>query len=195
MNWLKHFLNIRFPQIRTPEQRVSSFIINMRWLEFEQYISRLLQKVGYNQVIVTGRDGPDGGKDIVIQHADKRYLVQCKHWTQELVTVRLLREFYAVMTENGASGGYFVTLLGFTPAARDYVKNKPIKLVTLPTLVDWHRLIETNKATLKTVEIHDPQAPRCAAGILKKKRTGAKGDFWGCGEWPMCACKEVNHGK
>jgi restriction system protein len=105
------------------------------------------------------------------------------------VGVSLVREFYAVMVENGAQGGYFVTLRGFTPAAIEYASNKAIKLVDLNILVQWHRLVETRRVSLKAVEVEDPQAPRCESGVMKVKRTGPKGVFWGCGMWPKCLCK------
>lgn len=174
----------------SPEKRLRRRLIRLNWSDFEIYITEMFTRYGYYKAYRTGRDGPDGGKDVVIEHHDKRYLVQCKHWTRDQVGITLLREFYAVILENGADGGYFVTLAGYTLPALKYASNKPIRLISLDTLIDWERQSQLALMDLAEIEIHDPLTPRCNAGVMKVKREARTGYFWGCGEWPECYCRK-----
>lgn len=178
--------------ILTPsqEKRFRRKLLRMKWSRFEIYVTDMFTRYGYDKAYRTGRDGPDGGKDVVIEHEDKRYLVQCKHWTHEQVGVALVREFYAVIVENGAAGGYFITLSGYTIPAMKYARNKPIRLISLDDLVIWEGLVCNNASILPEIQINDPQAPRCKSGVMKVKRAGKTGTFWGCGEWPECYCRK-----
>lgn len=183
---IKYIYSLLVP---TPEDRLRRKLIDMRWFDFEEYTADMFGRFGYSHVRRTGRDGPDGGKDVVIEHGDKRYLVQCKHWTKEPVGITLLREFYAVLLENGANGGYFVTLAGYTQPARAYARNKEIRLVSMTTLIYWEKLHRLGNMSLDRIEINNPCAPRCKSGVLKVRRNSQRGPFWGCGEWPDCYCK------
>lgn len=190
MRWLLNLIQSYLKSLEpTPEALLRQHLIGLSWSNFENYVANMFHQYGYDRVYRTGRDGPDGGKDVVIEHQDKRYLVQCKHWTQEQVGITLLREFYAVMVENGADGGYFVTMAGYTEPAITYANNKAIRLVSLNTLLYWEQLARQGQMVLSKIEIKDPQAPRCDSGVMKVRKKGPHGSFWGCGEWPECYCK------
>lgn len=191
MRWLKTLIQfVRKALAPDPEAHIRRMLYSMRWSDFEIYITDMFHRFGYADVKRTGFDGPDGGKDVVIEHHGKRYLVQCKHWTRDLVGVTLLREFYAVMVENGADGGYFITMAGFTNPAQEYAGNKPIKLVNVNTLLSWEVLAKQNKMTLSKIKIRDPLTPRCESGVMRVWKQGPYGSFWGCGVWPECYCRD-----
>ena len=65
MRWLKKLL-CWCGLHEHPEKRIASYINAMRWYEFEHYVGSVFKRMGYHRVVITGRDGPDGGKDLVI---------------------------------------------------------------------------------------------------------------------------------
>ena len=74
MRWFKKILSRYWPQ-ETPEERIASFIRTLRWYEFERYVGSIFTRMGYHRVVITGKNGPDGGKDLVIYHQNQRFLV------------------------------------------------------------------------------------------------------------------------
>jgi restriction system protein len=91
----------------------------MSWRDFEKLVGEAFRQNGFH-VVEQGGSSPDGGVDLVLTKAEERYLVQCKHWRNEQVGVKVVRELNGVITAQGARGGFVVTATRFTREAREF---------------------------------------------------------------------------
>jgi Restriction endonuclease len=83
------------------EARTGRDIASISWHEFERLVGEGFRQRGF-KVTERGGASPDGGVDLELTRADKRYLVQCKHWRVRQVGVTVIRELCGVMaTEKG----------------------------------------------------------------------------------------------
>ena len=75
----------------------------MSWLQFEDLVAAMYQSKGYD---VEPRGGlrPDGGIDLIVRKGHLHWIVQCKHYRDDSVGVRALRELLGVVTAAGAAG-------------------------------------------------------------------------------------------
>ena len=101
--------------------------------DFEQFCRALLLAMGYQDVHVQGGPG-DNGVDLVMRHHDARVIAQCKRY-QGNVGAAAVREFYGSLIHAAAQHGYLLTTGGFTAAAQEWTRGKPIDLVDGPQLV------------------------------------------------------------
>ena len=171
----------------------------MGWENFELLTGEVFRRKGYEVELTTGL-GADGGKDLVLRKDGKLVLVQCKNLSLDnRVTAAQMRDFFGLLTAEGATGGYFVTTGYFSADAQKFAAAKPIKLleradverlikeVSKPgeNLCNVSSWIDTFAAGAKIV---DPLCPRCDQPM--KLRRGALGRlFWGCAEFPRCKGK------
>src|SRR5712691_5656254 len=63
--------------------------------QFEESVGEAYRRAGY-QVRHTGRSGPDGGIDLVLEK-DGTWLVQCKNWKNYKVGVKEVRELFGLV--------------------------------------------------------------------------------------------------
>lgn len=105
----------------------------MTWQEFEHYCAYYFELSGF-AVKMCGLGGADGGIDLIIRKKGKRYVVQCKHWKAR-VGVGTVREMFGVMAAERFDGVYIVSINGYTKAARDWARGKPIKLLSHDHLI------------------------------------------------------------
>jgi restriction system protein len=80
---------------------------------------------------VTKRGGaePDGGIDLVLTRGHERFLVQCKQWNAQSVSVSVVRELHGAMTAEGAVGGFAVTLGAFSVDSKRFASGRNIELI------------------------------------------------------------------
>ena len=76
-------------------------------------------------------DLPDGGVDFEVAQRGKTWLVQVKHWRQE-VTVKEARELWGIVASEGAAGGILIGTSGFTAATREFASGKDLTLLDGP---------------------------------------------------------------
>jgi restriction system protein len=115
--------------------------------EFEELLAEAYRRQGY-AVKENFSLGPDGGVDLWLQKGAALYLVQCKHWKDYKVGVKVVREMYGVMTAERASGVFIVTSGIFTQEAKNFATGRPIDLVEGHHLVNFIRNVQEarNKA-------------------------------------------------
>jgi restriction system protein len=163
----------------------------MSWQQFEELVGEAYRRAGY-QVRHTGRSGPDGGIDLVLEK-DGKWLVQCKHWKNYKVGVKEVRELYGLVHAEHAQGGILVTVGAFTPEVRDFAEGKPLRLVDGPALVAFVRDVQLARADARLPARPDaptpPRCPSCARPMIL--RTAHRGpsagrQFWGCPGYPTC---------
>lgn len=171
-----------------------SALYSMSWADFERLVGEHFRRKGF-QVSREGGNGPDGGIDLILRRGGEIYLVQCKQWRANKVGVESVREFYGVMSVQGAAGGYFVTAGEFTDEAKSFAKGLNLELIDghrLRAMIDTAGNPANTPASVTSTpppRSSNPVCPQCGAPM--KKRTAHKGhnigkEFWGCSAYPQC---------
>ena len=112
-------------------------LFEMDPIEFEELIAELFRARGY-RVMTTARSG-DAGVDVVAEDLDPvtggRIVIQAKRY-RSTVSPTAVRDLDSTVRHHGAIKGILVTTAGFGPGSYDYIRNKPLSLVTGPQLVE-----------------------------------------------------------
>jgi len=157
------------------------------WREFEDLVGEAYRRQGY-AVTETGGGGADGGVDLILKRNGEKLLVQCKHWKNDKVGVKVVRELYGIVAAESASGGIVISSGTFTQEAKDFARDKPIDLLDGSLLLNL--IAEVQKTPAITIEkADDCICPACGSTmVLRTAKRGAKaGDkFWGCSTFPKC---------
>ncbi|MBM79447.1 MAG: hypothetical protein CMJ78_02485 [Planctomycetaceae bacterium] len=160
-------------------------------------MSEAFRRQGY-EVEHTGGGGPDGGVDHRLRRAGRRVLVQCKHWKNERVGVKIARELLGVVTSESADEGVLITSGSFTPETIQFASKNEITLIDGAALSKMIRAAqagrksEVNQPAFPTTESEGPQTPQCpncnSTMVLRTARKGANSgsQFWGCPSFPNC---------
>ncbi|WP_406279465.1 restriction endonuclease [Embleya sp. NBC_00896] len=105
-------------------------------IAFEDLIADLFQRMGM-QVETTARSG-DQGVDVVAVDSDPirggKIVVQVKRY-RNTVPPTAVRDLWGTVQHHGANKGLLVTTSGFGPGSHEFIRNKPLGLVTGPELV------------------------------------------------------------
>jgi restriction system protein len=177
----------------------------MNWQEFETLIAETYRRQGFT-VEETGGGGADGGIDLILRGKGHKAIVQCKHWRQRQVGVKVVREMYGVMTHEKADRVVIVTSGTYTQEAQDFAKGKTILLIDGKALAQHIREIKgtpeaaaivgaepaTSTAPKQVLSVQtrtEPTCPKCGAPMIKrtaKKGANAGNSFWGCSRYPEC---------
>jgi hypothetical protein len=109
----------------------------MKPINFEHRVAEMYSKLGCKKEI-TDKAAGDGGIDIILRKMGKKYLVQCKRYSEKnTIKVGVVRELMGVVASENADGGWVVTTSTFTKAAKDFAKkNKILKLIDSSDLMD-----------------------------------------------------------
>ena len=76
--------------------------------DFERMLSGAFRRRGYS-VSGRGSSEAEGGIDMALVRNNERFLVQCKQWRAQSVSVSVVRELCEAMAAEGAVGGFAVT--------------------------------------------------------------------------------------
>ena len=147
-------------------------------------------------------DEADGGVDFEIAKAGKTWLVQVKHWRQE-VGVDKARELWGLVADEGATGGVLVGTSGFTAAAREFAEGKDLRLIDGPEFLS----LRSQLATIRPTDVDDfdplvsvgfarylatiqpPACPTCGKPMIlvtRLENTAIGYQLWGCKSYPNC---------
>ena len=140
-------------------------IRRMSWHEFELLAAEAFRRSGY-AVEETGGAVADGGVDLVLYKDGEQTLVQCKHWRDRQVGVRVVRELYGVMHDQGATRGMVVCFGEFSQEAQDFAERNGIELMGGREL---HRLIHEVKSPAREAQ----DGERAKTGAVATKRSAA----------------------
>jgi len=106
---------------------------HMSGTDFEQWVADHFRKEGY-EVRMTKTTG-DHGVDLQLYKSNKLMgAVQCKNWDGS-VGESTVRDFYGSLISMKAPEGFIFAATSFTQQAKDFVHDKPIKLVDLEELI------------------------------------------------------------
>ena len=96
--------------------------------DFETLVAEGFRHRGF-LVTVRGGGESDGGIDLALARGNERFLVQCKQWSAQSVSVSVVRELHAVMAAEGAVGGFAVTSGTFSMDAKKFASGRNIDLI------------------------------------------------------------------
>lgn len=194
--WIKRTRSKRqFNRITRAADR-SQAIRALPWEVFERMTGEAFRRQGFT-VSETAK-GADGGVDLVLRRGGQHYLVQCKHWKANKVSVQIVRELYGVIMAQGANGGFVVTSGGFTREARRFAEQISVQLIGGATLSNWFAdqagtaisIDPPSCAAAIPAPVNSPDhCPKCRSpmAIRTVKRGAAAGsEFLGCTRYPAC---------
>ena len=178
------------PQQSAAEMQID--ISKMSWKQFEKLLVQVLTRFGF-QAEHTGRSGPDGGFDVrCTDSKGQTFLVQCKHWHEREVGVKVVREFLGVLVHEGVTNGLIVTSDLFTQDAKKFAVEKTLRLIDgekllkvmaeIPEYCDGEKL----RYRISHLEsaISSEERPQCAGRMIRKN--GRRGAFLSCERYPDC---------
>lgn len=170
--------------------------------EMEDVATELFRLQGY---VVTENKRPDledGGVDFEISKQGKMWLVQVKHWRQQ-VGVREARELWGLVASEGAAGGVLIGTSGFSGYAQEFAEGKDLRLIDgsefvhlrsqlsglhSPEIGDTDPLVSGDFARyLATLD--RPACPICGKPMVLVTRledTVIAYQLWGCRSVPKC---------
>jgi restriction system protein len=105
------------------------------WEEFEQLVRDVFEKEfsGNGSEVKITRASRDHGVDAIAFDPDpirgRKIVIQAKRYTNT-VGVSAVRDLYGTVINEGASRGILVTTSDYGPDAYDFVKNKPLTLLS-----------------------------------------------------------------
>ena len=162
----------------------------LSWQEFEMLCGEAFRRQGY-AIRENGLGGADGGVDLFIRKKGQTHLVQCKHWKQQKVGVKEVRELFGIVTAQRAASGILISTGHFTVDARAFAEDKPIDLINGPALVNLIGNVEVPEKTGSAASQPRPQAlplkpvapacPRC--GQPTQLKTAQRGQYQGQQFW------------
>ena len=146
-------------------------------------------------------DLEDGGVDFDISKGGKIWLVQVKHWRQE-VTVKEARELWGIVASERAAGGILIGTSGFTGPAWEFAKGKDLALIDGPEFLKLRSKLPTPLSGDGAADpmvsegfqahfagVHRPACPKCGKPMVLVTRLEdavVVQQFWGCKAYPTC---------
>jgi restriction system protein len=147
-------------------------------------------------------DLEDGGVDFEATKAGKTWLVQVKHWRQE-VTVKEARELWGIVASERAAGGILIGTSGFTSRAREFAEGKDLVLIDGPEFLKLRSGLPTLERSadgaadpmvsqgfvVHFAGVHRPACPNCGKPMVLVTRLEdavVVRQFWGCSAYPTC---------
>ena len=157
------------------------------WFQFEKLVEIIYQHQGFS-VQRLGGAKPDGGVDLIIESAQGKFIVQCKHWRKWAVGVRHIREFLGAMTDSKIQNGIFITLSGYSGEAKQLADKNGIKILNESDVVGM--LEESGLINSQEVSslLYDSRkfCPKCEKEMVLRTARMTGKQFWGCSSFPRC---------
>ena len=130
--------------------------------DFEKFVVKLLQKMGYGEFTTVTKKSGDDGIDCIIS-ADvfefDRIYIQAKHWDiDSTIGTPEIQKFLGALAGQGSSKGIYITTAKFTKDAREYCNkqlNVSIKLVDGQKLADLMIKYNFGVSIVKTYEVKE----------------------------------------
>jgi restriction system protein len=167
------------------------------WSEFESLVGDIFRARGYSGANIGGA-GADGGIDLRLTRNGEVALVQCKRWKVFKVGVKPIREFFGVMTSEGADRGIFVSSGLYTNEALRFAEGKALELIDGAQFAEMaksfqkHWLGKQSAAATPLLSDTTPDRPKCPfcekVMVLRRAKSGRNSgqEFWGCSAFPHC---------
>jgi len=174
-------------KIKLPE-----YLKSMDPEEFEILACDLFHRMGY-KVEHTPYSG-DSGIDAYLRKDNNLTILQCKR-VKGSVGEPILRDLFGSMHATGAKEGIVVTTGKVSAKARDWSKNKPIKIIETEGLIENIRIYYKEDDIVPESFIPNPDkgsyCPRCGSPMRVINWHGRR--FWGCSAYPSCKYTKPYH--
>ena len=170
-------------------------IQDLEWKRFEELSVAYYLERGIKAE--TTQLGADGGIDIKLCQDDTgkpTTIIQCKSWASQ-VGVKPIREFLGIMTHEKIAKGFYMTSSSYTNEAIEIAKSNQITLINGKMLLMMIQRLSpiSQEKLLALATSGDYKTPTCpSCGIKMVKRPSAKGDFWGCLNYPKSCRQKLN---
>ncbi len=130
----------RARRLRSREQ-----LLELSPVEFEEMVAELFRALGH-QARRTGKSGDHGVDVIVKTRKGNTWIVQCKRWRRP-VGENVVRDFYGTLEHEKAHGGLLIAVSGFSRAAQEWARGKPIRLMSGEEFISrWKKAMERTRA-------------------------------------------------
>lgn len=165
-------------------------IQDIEWKKFEELSTAYYLEKGIRAEATSL--GADGGIDIKLYQDDSgnpSSIVQCKAWNSRQMGVKQIREFLGVMTHEKVAKGFYMTSGEYSDDAKETAKANRITLINGEMLLMMIKRLpeESQKRLLALATEGDYTTPSCpSCGVKMVRRSGKRGDFWGCQNYPRC---------
>ena len=169
--------------------------------EMADIAAELYRMRGYAVTENKRPDLEDGGVDFEVSRDGKTWLVQVKHWRQE-VTVKEARELWGIVASEGAAGGILIGTSGFTSPAWEFAEEKDLALIDGPEFLKLRSEVPTLHSGDRAADpilsegflahfdgVHRPACPKCGKPMVLVTRledASVAHQFWGCKAYPTC---------
>jgi restriction endonuclease family protein len=135
----KAYLDGELSKFKELEKKYAKYWLNLSGYQFEKEVAKLYEAHGYDVQVTKGSG--DGGIDIFLEKAGRRYGVQCKNH-HKAIGPAAIRDLYGAMSHEGLDAGIFIASSGYTKGAKEFARNKAI------TLLDINNVLRMHAATL-----------------------------------------------
>ena len=109
----------------------------------------------------------DGGKDIIAHKDGKKHIIECKRYSEDNTVGRpLLQKFSAVVRDENAALGLFVTTSYFSSGAIEYAKRVGIELIDRKRLTELINETFPPKPSDNAYELMCPECGDKVASVL-----------------------------
>ena len=133
------YLDGELRKFKELEKKYAEYWLNLSGHQFEKEVAKLYEAHGYDVQVTKGSG--DGGIDIFLEKAGRRYGVQCKNH-HKAIGPAAIRDLYGTMSHEGLDAGIFIASSGYTKGAKEFAYNKAI------TLLDINDVLRMHAATL-----------------------------------------------
>lgn len=156
---------------------------NLSWFQFEQVVAASFRRRGFDAELTA--EGPDGGVDIMLRKSGDISLVQCKHWDQYRVGIKVVRELFGVLHAKSAQKAILVTSSQLTSDARrfceangiDYFDRGKLLAFVDPEAMPLQHEINADRSRL---------CPFCSSPMKRRRARKTGNQFYGCSRYPRC---------
>jgi restriction system protein len=159
---------------------------------FEALVVDAFRRRGYTIIDAAARE-----VDLALEKDGRHYLVGYKRWEEFNVGMRPLRDLRALMDQQSAVGGFFISAGVFTRDARVFAAETNIDLIGGVALQSFLESDRTPAAArpypepvfLSSTAMTIPVCPSCGNPMVKRVAKFGKTageEFWGCGQFPHC---------
>ena len=165
-------------------RKLHEYWTSLTGVAFERELATLFRLLGY-QVKSTPTSG-DQGVDLILAKDDRTTIVQCKGY-KDPVGPATVRELYGSLIHFRADNAILACTGGFTSGVRDFVRGKPIELISAWELVTMASGMEHEAACEEHGNSYNnPICPDPTCGREMRIRSGRYSKFWGCTGYPSC---------
>lgn len=185
---------VRHPQrTEKPSTWSLKLIQDLEWKRFEELSVAYYLEKGIRAE--TTSLGADGGIDIKLYQDNSgkpTTIIQCKAWSTN-VGVKQIREFLGVMTHEKIAKGFYMTCGEYSNDAKETASANKITLINGDMLLMMIRRLneDSQRKLLSLTTAGDYKTPTCSKCDIKMiKRSGKKGEFWGCSNYAK-GCRQM----